>query len=186
MTDPLTIAIGVVLGFAGTMLSTLLPARLVGGAIQQFLRDVDWHRAEYLVIDLPPGTGDAQLTLTQSAPLTGAVIVTTPQDVALLDAHKGLAMFQEVDVPVLGIVENMAHYRCPECGHVEHVFGSGGGQRTAEELGIPLLASIPLDPAIVAGGDSGNPAASERPDSPAGQAFMELARTLIEIVDSEA
>jgi len=154
-------------------------------ALEQFVGDVAWGDLDYLVIDLPPGTGDVALTLCQNVPMAGTVIVTTPQDVALIDARKSLHMFRKLEVPVLGIVENMSGFKCPECGHLEHVFGSGGGQRTAEELGIPLLASIPLDPAIVAGGDSGNPAASDRPDSPAGQAFTELAQTLIEIVDSE-
>ena len=149
-------------------------------ALEQFVGDVAWGELDYLVVDLPPGTGDVALTLCQHVPMAGTVIVTTPQDVALVDARKSLHMFRKLEVPVLGIVENMSAYQCPECGHVEHIFGSGGGQRTADELGTPLLGSIPLDPAIVAGGDSGNPVVIERPDSPAGKAFSDLAQQLIE------
>jgi len=153
---------------------------LVMKAVRQFLRDVDWRGCEILVIDLPPGTGDAQLTLTQSAPLDGAVIVTTPQDVALIDARKGLNMFREVDVPVLGIVENMSVYRCPECGHTEHIFGSGGGRRTADELGTPLLGEVPIDPRVAASGDSGTPAVLAYPDSAVAEAFRKIADAVAE------
>jgi ATP-binding protein involved in chromosome partitioning len=144
-------------------------------ALEQFFGDVAWGELDYLVVDLPPGTGDVALTLCQNVPLAGAIIVTTPQDVALVDARKGLHMFRKLGTPVLGIVENMSHFRCPECGHVEHVFGAGGGRRTADALGIPLLVEIPLDPSIVAGGDQGRPVVMERPDSPAATAFAELA-----------
>ncbi len=147
---------------------------LVMRAVRQFLRDVNWQGCEILVIDLPPGTGDAQLTLTQSAPLDGAVIVTTPQDVALIDARKGLHMFHEVDVPVLGIVENMSVYTCPECGHAEHIFRSGGGLRTAEELGVPLLGDVPIDPRIAACGDAGTPPVIAHPDSEVAKAFAAI------------
>jgi ATP-binding protein involved in chromosome partitioning len=116
--------------------------------------------------------------------MAGVVIVTTPQDVALVDARKSLHMFRKLEVPVLGIIENMSVYECPECGHIEHVFGEGGGRRTAEELEVPLLGSIPLDAAIVAGGDSGKPVVVERPDSPAGRAFTELAGKLISAIPS--
>jgi ATP-binding protein involved in chromosome partitioning len=112
------------------------------------------------------------------------VIVTTPQDVALIDARKSLHMFKKLDVPVLGLVENMSAYQCPKCGHIESIFGSGGGQRTAEELGVPLLGAIPLDPAVVAGGDTGNPIVIERPDSPTAKAFAELAQRVIESIGS--
>ena len=148
-------------------------------ALEQFVGDVLWGELDYLVVDLPPGTGDVALTLCQNVPMAGVVIVTTPQDVALIDARKSLHMFSKLDVPVLGIVENMSIYECPECGHVEHIFGAGGGRRTADELGVPLLGTIPLDPAIVTGGDSGKPVVAERPDTPAGRAFTELARDLI-------
>ena len=151
-------------------------------ALEQFVGDVAWGELDYLVVDLPPGTGDVALTLCQNVPMAGVVIVTTPQDVALIDARKSLHMFRKLGVPVLGIIENMSGFECPECGHVEHVFGSGGGRRTADELGVPLLGSVPLDPAIVSGGDSGHPVVIERPDSPAGRAFTELAKKLAEQV----
>jgi ATP-binding protein involved in chromosome partitioning len=152
-------------------------------ALEQFVGDVIWGELDFLIIDLPPGTGDVALTLCQNVPMAGTVIVTTPQDVALIDARKSLHMFNKLEVPVLGIVENMSAYECPECGHVDAIFGAGGGQRTSEELSVPLLGSIPLDPAVVAGGDSGNPVVIDRPDSPTAKAFTELARVLIESVD---
>jgi ATP-binding protein involved in chromosome partitioning len=151
-------------------------------ALEQFVGDVAWGDLDFLIVDLPPGTGDVALTLCQNVPMAGAVIVTTPQDVALIDARKSLLMFRKLDVQVLGIVENMSAYHCPECGHVDHIFGSGGGKRTSEELGVPLLGSIPLDPAIVVGGDSGRPVVVDRPESPAGLAFAELARSLVETI----
>jgi len=151
---------------------------LVMKAVRQFLRDVDWRECDILVIDLPPGTGDAQLTLTQSAPLDGAVIVTTPQDVSLIDARKGLHMFREVDVPVIGIVENMSVFSCPECGHQEHIFREGGGRRTAEELGVSLLGDVPIDPRIAEAGDAGTPAVLAHPDSEAAGIFGEIARVV--------
>jgi ATP-binding protein involved in chromosome partitioning len=151
---------------------------LVMRAVRQFLRDVDWRGCDILVIDLPPGTGDAQLTLTQSAPLDGAIIVTTPQDVSLIDARKGLHMFREVDVPVLGIVENMSVYTCPECGHVEHIFRSGGGKRTAQELGVPLLGDIPIDRRVAECGDAGTPSVLAHPDSEVARAFGAIAATV--------
>ena len=148
---------------------------LVMKAVRQFLRDVDWRESDILVIDLPPGTGDAQLTLTQSAPLDGAIIVTTPQDVSLIDARKGLHMFREVDVPVIGIVENMSVFHCPECGHQEHIFRQGGGRRTADELSVPLLGDVPIDSRIAAAGDAGTPAVLAHPDSDVARVFAEIA-----------
>lgn len=159
---------------------------IVMKAIRQFLRDVDWTGSEILVIDLPPGTGDAQLTLTQSAPLDGAVIVTTPQDVALIDARKGLRMFQEVDVPVLGLVENMSVFSCPECGHRAHVFSTGGGKRTAEELNVPFLGALPLDPQIAIAGDAGKPYVVEHPDSDVAAIFREVAQNVLDSVGATA
>jgi ATP-binding protein involved in chromosome partitioning len=147
-------------------------------ALEQFVGDVAWGELDVLVVDLPPGTGDVALTLCQNVPMAGVVIVTTPQDVALIDVRKSLHMFKKLGVSVLGIVENMGAYQCPECGHREHIFGSGGGQRTANELGVPFLGSIPLDPAVVVGGDTGKAVVIERPDSPSARAFSELARTL--------
>jgi len=144
-------------------------------AMEQLVGDVLWGELDELVVDLPPGTGDVVITLCQKLDLAGAVIVTTPQDVALIDARKALHMFQKMDEPVLGIVENMAGFTCPKCGHTEPIFGEGGGKRTAEELGIPFLGSVPIDPAIVVGGDSGRPVVEARPDSPAAKAFLWLA-----------
>ena len=148
---------------------------MVHGIIRQFLCDVEWGELDYLVLDLPPGTGDAALTLTQTAPLSGAVIVTTPQEVALIDARKGLQMFQRVNVPVLGIVENMSWFVCPDCDGRHAIFGEGGGERAAEELGVPLLARVPLQPDVVQAGDSGKPTVLSAPDSAAGLALRELA-----------
>ncbi len=159
---------------------------LVMKAVRQFLRDVDWRGCDILVIDLPPGTGDAQLTLTQSAPLDAALIVTTPQDVSLIDARKGLHMFREVDVPVLGIVENMSVYHCPECGHEAHIFRSGGGLRTADELGVPLIGSVPIDPQIAESGDAGTPIVLSHPDSVVAEAFRGIAGIVAEELAGKA
>lgn len=159
---------------------------MVMRAIEQMLGDVDWGELDTLVLDLPPGTGDAQLTVTQKLQLTGALIVTTPQDVALIDARKGLAMFRKVGVPVLGIVENMASFVCPGCGRETAIFRSGGGARTAEELGVPFLGSIPLDPAIAEGGDAGKPIVVAQPDGPHAAAFERLAETVAAALDRHA
>jgi ATP-binding protein involved in chromosome partitioning len=153
---------------------------LLQKALEQFFGDVHWGELDYLVVDLPPGTGDVALTLCQNVPLAGSIIVTTPQDVALIDARKGLHMFTKLDTPVLGIVENMAGFECPECGHVEPIFSSGGGARTAEALGLPLLGSVPLDPAVVAGGDTGKPVVLEHPDSTSAKVFVEIADKVAE------
>jgi ATP-binding protein involved in chromosome partitioning len=148
---------------------------MVMKALQQFIEDVDWGTLDYLIVDLPPGTGDAQLTITQQVPLDGAVIVTTPQDVALIDARKGLAMFRKVNVPVLGVIENMSSFVCPHCGTTSEIFKHGGGRRTAEQLGVPFLGEIPIDPAIVAGGDAGTPIVVSHPSSAAAEAFVAVA-----------
>ncbi len=152
---------------------------MVMKAIEQMLGDVEWGALDFLILDLPPGTGDAQLTVTQKVPLSGALIVTTPQDVALIDARKGLAMFRKVEVPVLGLVENMATFVCPHCGESTDIFKRGGGERTADELGTPFLGSIPLDPAIVLGGDSGVPIVVSAPDGPHAKAFRAVAEAVI-------
>lgn len=157
---------------------------MVMKAIDQFLTDVKWGELDFMIIDLPPGTGDAQLTLTQKAGLTGAVVVTTPQDVALIDARKGLAMFRKVNVPVLGIIENMSYYICRHCGEREEIFGHGGGKKTAGMLGVPFLGEVPIDPKVVVGGDTGEPIVVSDPTSPAAQAFRELARQVVEQVES--
>jgi len=153
---------------------------LVMRAIEQMLGDVDWGALDVMVLDLPPGTGDAQLTVTQKIPVAGAVIVTTPQDVALIDARKGLQMFRKVDVPVLGIVENMSTFVCPHCGTETHIFRHGGGERTARELGVPFLGAIPLDPAIAEGGDAGRPIVVDDPEGPHAEAFARVASAVVE------
>ena len=155
---------------------------MVMKALQQFLQDVEWGSLDFLIVDLPPGTGDAQLTLTQEVPLDGAVIVTTPQDVALIDARKGLAMFKKVNVPVLGVVENMSVFVCPHCGARTEIFKTGGGRRTAEQLGVPFLAEIPIEPEIVVGGDAGSPIVVTHPDSLAAKAFTGLAEAVTKAV----
>lgn len=138
---------------------------MVVRAIEQMLSDVEWGPLDYMIVDLPPGTGDAQLTLSQKVPMSGAVIVSTPQDIALIDARKGLAMFEKVNVPVLGIVENMSTFVCPHCGEETDIFKRGGAEKTASELGCAFLGRIPLDPAIVAGGDAGEPIVVSAGDS---------------------
>lgn len=149
---------------------------MVTQALQQLLTQTRWEGLDYLVIDLPPGTGDIQLTLAQRVPVSGAVIVTTPQDIALLDAKKGLKMFEKVEVPVLGIIENMAVHVCSNCGHAEHVFGSGGGERMAAQYGVPLLGSLPLDIRIREQADGGAPSVVAEPDSAVAQSYREIAR----------
>jgi len=145
-------------------------------ALEQLLRETNWRDVDYLVIDLPPGTGDIQLTLCQKVPLSGALIVTTPQDIALLDARKGLKMFEKVDVPVLGIIENMSVHICSNCGHAEHIFGAGGGASMAAQYGVDLLGSLPLDIRIREGADSGRPTVETAPDAASTMAYREVAR----------
>lgn len=159
---------------------------LVAQLINQFLNDVAWGDLDYLVLDLPPGTGDVQLTLVQKIPISGAVIVTTPQAVALADAVKGLKMFEEVKTPVLGIVENMSGFICPGCGERHDIFGEGGGKRTAEEHGVELLGQIPIEPGIREGGDTGKPMVATAPDSATGQAFHHLAERVANKLAVEA
>ncbi len=149
---------------------------MIHSAIRQFLTDVDWGQLDYLIIDLPPGTGDAQLTLAQSVPLTGAVIVTTPQEVALADALKGLRMFEKLEVPILGVAENMGPYIDPKTGQKIAFFGEGGGQRMADRLQVPFLGSVPLDPNVREGGDAGKPIVVHKPDTLAAQALYQVAR----------
>jgi ATP-binding protein involved in chromosome partitioning len=142
-----------------------------------------WGALEYLVFDMPPGTGDAQLSLSQVIPLSGVVMVTTPQDVALLDVRKAIGMFQRLNVPILGIVENMSYFDCPHCQHRSHIFGETGGPRLAEEYGVPLLARIPIDMETRAGGDEGFPISLRRPDSPQAAAFKALAHAVVGRLD---
>ena len=148
---------------------------MVMGALEQMLRDVEWGPLDILVVDMPPGTGDAQLTMAQRVPLAGAVIVSTPQDIALLDARKGLNMFRKVDVPVLGIVENMSTFLCPNCGHQTDIFGHGGARAEAERLGCDFLGEIPLDMAIRVTSDLGTPIVIDQPDSPYAEAYRAIA-----------
>jgi ATP-binding protein involved in chromosome partitioning len=148
---------------------------MVMKAVEQLLKDVEWPDLDYMIVDLPPGTGDAQLTLTQKVPLSGVVIVTTPNEVALIDARKGLAMFRKVGVPVLGIVENMSWFVCPHCQGVSDIFSRGGGERTAREMGVPFLGEIPLDPSVRRSGDAGTPVVLAAPDSVVAAAFRDLA-----------
>jgi ATP-binding protein involved in chromosome partitioning len=148
---------------------------LIGGAIQQFLRDVEWGDLDYLVIDLPPGTSDAQLTLAQAVPISGTVLVTTPQEVSLADVGKALAMLKRMSVPVIGLVENMTAFVCAHCGEATEIFGRGGGERFAREHGLDYLAGIPLDVTVRQGGDVGVPAVAQREPGPAARALTELA-----------
>jgi ATP-binding protein involved in chromosome partitioning len=149
---------------------------MVTQALTQLLNDCHWGELDYLVVDMPPGTGDIQLTLSQRVPISGAVIVTTPQDIALLDARKGLKMFEKVGVPVLGIVENMSTHICSNCGHEEHIFGSGGGARMAKQYGVDLLAELPLDIRIREQADGGKPTVVAEPESNLAQAYVSMAR----------
>ena len=149
---------------------------MVQSAIEQMMRDVHWGDLDVMVVDMPPGTGDAQLTLAQKVPLTGAVIVSTPQDIALLDARKGLNMFRKVDVPVFGIVENMSYFNCPKCGHRTEIFSHGGAHKEADRLGVDFLGEIPLDIAIRETSDSGQPIVVARPDSAHAKAYLAIAQ----------
>lgn len=151
---------------------------MVTQALEQLLRDTNWRDLDYLVIDMPPGTGDIHLTLSQKIPVTGAVIVTTPQDIALLDARKGLKMFEKVGIPILGIVENMAMHVCSECGHSEHIFGSGGGERMSAEYEVDYLGGLPLDIRIREQADAGKPTVVADPDGDLASVYREIARRL--------
>jgi ATP-binding protein involved in chromosome partitioning len=168
----------------GLMLPPLQPViwrgPMVFSAVKQFLKDVIWGELDYLVVDLPPGTGDAQLTLVQQVPLAGVVMVTTPQEVALADVRRGVMMFRSVEVPVLGVVENMSYFRCPDTGKEYDIFGRGGGSVVARQFKLPLLAEIPIDPAIREGGDAGRPAVAQG-DGPVREAFLALADRVDEL-----
>jgi ATP-binding protein involved in chromosome partitioning len=154
---------------------TIWRGPMVMSALEQMLRDVEWGELDVLVVDMPPGTGDAQLTMAQRVPLAGAVIVSTPQDIALLDARKGLNMFLRVDVPVLGIVENMSYFLCPQCGERSDIFGHGGARQEADRLGVPFLGEVPLHLDIRVAGDSGTPIVAADPAGPHAAAFAAIA-----------
>jgi ATP-binding protein involved in chromosome partitioning len=159
---------------------------MIHSFIQQMLKDVMWGALDYLVFDMPPGTGDAQLSLSQVIPLSGVVMVTTPQEVALLDVRKAIGMFQKLNVPILGIVENMSYFLAPDTGHRYAIFGEGGGQRLVTEYGVPLLAQVPLDPDTRLAGDEGTPITLRRPDSPQAGIFRGLAAAVRRRVDELA
>ncbi len=148
---------------------------MVHKLLTQFLEDVDWGELDYLVIDFPPGTGDVQLSMAQLAPLGGALMVTTPQEVAVIDVVKGISMFKKLEVPILGVVENMSYYVCPACGHHDEIFARGGGKKLAEQVGAPFLGEIPLDAKVRFGGDTGTPVVVGAPDSEHAKIFMDLA-----------
>lgn len=156
----------------------------VYAAVRQFLKGVKWHDLDYLVVDLPPGTGDAPLTLAQQVPLAGVLVVTTPQEVALADVRRGIQMFRSVGVPILGIVENMSYFPCPDCGKTYDIFGSGGGKTIADDFHLPLLGKIPIDPLLREGGDTGVPAV-ENPACAARTVFLELAEKVNELVSKQ-
>jgi ATP-binding protein involved in chromosome partitioning len=151
---------------------------MVSGAVKQFMSDVDWGELDYLVFDLPPGTGDIHLTLVQTIPLTGAVVVTTPQDISLADARKAYAMFEKVNVPVLGIIENMSYYICNHCGHREDIFHTGGGKKAAGELGVPFLGEIPIYTPIRIGGDVGKPIVISEPEAEQTKILRQITRNM--------
>lgn len=148
---------------------------MLSQALRQFLMDVVWGDLDFLMVDLPPGTGDVQLSLVQSITLTGAILVTTPQEVALADVVKGLEMFRQLEVPIIGVIENMSYYVCPDCGHRHEIFAHGGGQRISEKLQVAFLGEIPIDESTRAGGDTGKPIVIAKPDSPAAKAFIAIA-----------
>ena len=149
---------------------------MVTGTLEQLLKETRWDNLDYLVVDLPPGTGDIQLTLSQKVPVTGAIIVTTPQDIALLDARRGLKMFEKVNIPIIGIVENMAIHTCSKCGNEEHIFGSGGAEKMCQDYGVSLLGSLPLDIKIREQSDNGNPIVVADPESSAAKTYKKIAR----------
>ena len=159
---------------------------MVTQALEQLLKDTNWRDLDYLVVDLPPGTGDIQLTLAQKVPVTGAIIVTTPQDIALIDARKGLKMFEKVGIPILGIVENMSFHVCPKCGHESHIFGTGGAERMAKDYGTELLGQLPLDESIRSQADSGKPTVVSDPDGPLAAIYRKIARrAAVKIAESQ-
>ncbi len=177
-------AYGVRLISMGTLVDenkpTIWRGPMLDGVIKQFLRDVEWGELDYLVIDLPPGTSDAQLTICQNVPLSGTVIVTTPQDVALLDAKKGLTMFQNMKVPVIGIIENMSFFSCPHCNERSEIFSHGGGRKAAESLGVNFLGEIPIELKVRSGGDEGKPITVVDPEHVISKAFLKIAGAIVE------
>jgi len=168
--------------FLGENAPVIWRGPMVMKAVQQLLKDTDWGELDVLVVDLPPGTGDVQLTLAQTVPLTGAILVTTPQDLALLDVKKGAEMFKQVNAPLLGIVENMSFFSCPHCGQSTEVFRRGGGQKESERLGVPLLGRIPLDPVVCDTGDLGDPLVLSQPETQSAEELQKVAAAVIELL----
>jgi len=166
--------------FTGDDTPALLRGAMVGKYLRMLIGGVQWGHLDYLILDLPPGTGDTQLTLAQSLTLSGAVIVTTPQDVSLKIARRGLRMFEKVHVPILGIVENMSSFTCPHCGNITDIFRRGGGERMSRQVGVPFLGAIPLDAEVVTGGDAGRPIVVDKPQSVTAQAYVAIATALVE------
>jgi ATP-binding protein involved in chromosome partitioning len=159
---------------------------MLHGAVQQFMRDVAWGELDYLIVDLPPGTGDVSLSMAQSVPVAGAVVVTTPQGVSVSDVRKAVAMFRQLNITVLGVVENMSYFACGHCGERTEIFGNGGGRRMAEDLGITFLGEVPIDTRVRSGGDEGQPIVAAAPDAPAAQAFAEVAGKVAQQVSIQA
>ena len=159
---------------------------MVMGAVQQFLKDCLWGELDVLVVDMPPGTGDAQLTLVQQVPLSGVVMVTTPQEVALVDVARGIQMFETTHAPVIGVLENMSGFACPSCGHHSDIFGVGGGKRTSDRYGVPFLGTVPIDPLVRESGDAGRPVVVSHPESAPAQAFIEVADTVVRFLQAKA
>jgi len=162
----------------------VLRGPMVGKYLKMFIEGVEWGKLDYLILDLPPGTGDTQLTLAQSMPLSGVVIVTTPQTVSLKIARRGLRMFEKVQVKILGIIENMRTFTCPHCGETTDIFRNGGGERMSQELGVPLLGALPIDPNVVACGDEGNPIVADQPKSVSAKMYVTIAQALVEQMQS--
>ena len=158
----------------------ILRGPMVTKYLQMFVAQVEWGELDVLLLDLPPGTGDIQLTLAQAFPLTGAIVVSTPQDVSLKIARRGLRMMQQVNVPIIGVIENMSGFGCASCGEITHIFSKGGGESIAREIGVPFLGAVPIDPAIVHTGDAGTPMVSEHPDTPAAQVYVKIAEALVD------
>jgi ATP-binding protein involved in chromosome partitioning len=171
--------------FLGERAPVIWRGPMVMGAVRQFIQDTLWGTQDFLVVDLPPGTGDAQLTLAQQVSLDGAIVVTTPQDVALLDAKRAARMFRQVHCPILGVVENMSYFVCPDCGEHDELFGRGGAQRLAAEEGVQVLAQIPIEMEVREAGDAGMPIVLRAPKHPAAEAFMELARRVAAAMPAE-
>jgi ATP-binding protein involved in chromosome partitioning len=172
--------------FVGKDTPVIWRGPMLDKAIRQFLKDVEWGELDYLIVDMPPGTGDAQLTFSQATSLAGGIIVTTPQDVALLDGRKGLAMFQQMKIPILGFIENMSYFICPHCNEQSNIFGHGGGKALAEEMHVPFLGTVPIDISVREGGDFGKPITAVDPEHPVSKSFEALAKQVAAQISIQA